>query len=187
MCDFEQENVSYSSGDEGSQIKEVYAYYGLAMYHAQVLEHGMVNSIVILDFLQTLSGFKSKDAWDRAFDDFLRNNFKKTFGQLLPYVMGHQLPAPLASDLECAKRARNYLAHGFFRENALNFITEGGRRRMIMECENNVALFEAVDGALELHVKSKRDRFGVSDQMIETWTAKLEAQARAQEPDLGAG
>ncbi len=32
---------------KSASIREVYAYYGLAMYHGQVLDHGVVNALVM--------------------------------------------------------------------------------------------------------------------------------------------
>ena len=37
------------SEEENTHIKEVYAQFGLAVYYAQVLEHGMVNALVFLN------------------------------------------------------------------------------------------------------------------------------------------
>jgi len=37
--------------EDGEHIKEVYAHFGLAIYLAQVLEHGIVNALVCADFV----------------------------------------------------------------------------------------------------------------------------------------
>jgi len=40
-----------SEYDEDEHVKEVYARFGLAVYYAQVLEHGLVNALVVLDLI----------------------------------------------------------------------------------------------------------------------------------------
>lgn len=37
--------------DEDDHVKEVYARFGLAVYHAQELEHGLVNAPVVLGLI----------------------------------------------------------------------------------------------------------------------------------------
>ena len=36
---------------ESEHIKEVYARFGLALYYAQVLEHAIVNALVVVDLI----------------------------------------------------------------------------------------------------------------------------------------
>lgn len=43
--------IIVQSHDEDEHVKEVYARFGLAVYFAQVLEHGLVNALVILFLL----------------------------------------------------------------------------------------------------------------------------------------
>jgi hypothetical protein len=47
--------ATWPAEDEASvQTREVYARYGLAMYKAQVLEHGMVNAVIISRMMPTI-------------------------------------------------------------------------------------------------------------------------------------
>lgn len=55
--------------DDGEHIKEVYAYFGLAIYLAQVLEHGIVNALVCADLVPRRAGqVTSNEQWASEFD-----------------------------------------------------------------------------------------------------------------------
>src|SRR5207244_450052 len=58
---------------ESEQIREVYAMYGLAMYHVQCLERALAMVIATLNP-------ERLTAWD--YDARLAENFESTFGQL---------------------------------------------------------------------------------------------------------
>ncbi|WP_145206666.1 hypothetical protein [Sphingobium sp. B2] len=54
--------------EESVQIREVYSRYGLAMYQAQVLEHGTVNALIVARMLPTMLEHPDRSAWEDAFD-----------------------------------------------------------------------------------------------------------------------
>ena len=61
--------------NEDEHIREVYAHFGLAVYQAQVLEHGLVNAMVILKFPE-------RNRITRAdIDDFMDHEFQKDSGK----------------------------------------------------------------------------------------------------------
>ena len=53
-----------SDDREDEHVKEVYARFGLAVYYAQVLEHALVNAVVVLDLIPSRRHIaRSKEAW----------------------------------------------------------------------------------------------------------------------------
>ncbi len=53
-----------SDHDQGEHVKEVYARFGLAVYCIQVLEHALVNALVILDLIPSRRHLaRSGDEW----------------------------------------------------------------------------------------------------------------------------
>ena len=58
-------------------VREVYAYFGLAVYCGQVLEHGIVNAMVILR-LPNRERFTKGDI-----DAFMDQQFENTLGKLI--------------------------------------------------------------------------------------------------------
>jgi len=63
--------------DKNEEVKEVYARFGLAVYCAQVLEHGLVNALVILDLIPSRHHLaRSRDEWSAEVDAFMARNFE---------------------------------------------------------------------------------------------------------------
>ena len=86
--------------------KELYAFFGMTFYYAQVLEQGIANLAVAL---------QAKDIGGLTVGDVLEQ-FKglegRTFGNVLNATRKlTSIPASMDSDLEQARKYRNYLAH----------------------------------------------------------------------------
>lgn len=107
---------------DDEQTRDVYAHYGLAMYLAQIFEHGIVNALVILRLPE-------KEKYTRQdIDEFMEGRFQKTLGALLKHLKSEiVLPPDLESVLTEALNRRNYLAHHYFRERAEKFVTRNGQ------------------------------------------------------------
>ena len=57
--------------DENEHHREVYAYFGLAVYQAQVLESGLINALVALDFIpNNARHITTKTDWSDKYDAF---------------------------------------------------------------------------------------------------------------------
>lgn len=153
----------------GEQVKEVYARFGLAFYHAQVLEHGIVNALVVLDLIPSrLHLAHSRTEWEVAVDEFTERHFEQTMGRLLRNLRSVTVaPSDLEGLLRDALKKRNWLAHDFFRERASEFLTPNGREQMLTEVDECRSLFEAADAALEDIVAPLRRTAGITDEMIE--------------------
>jgi len=66
--------------DDNYRTREVYANFGLAVYHAQTLEHGVVN-------LLTLAKLAPDPAATRkAYDITMDHNFGQVFGRLVEVI-----------------------------------------------------------------------------------------------------
>lgn len=114
------------------QTRDLYAHYGLAIYLAQILEHGIVNALVILRLPE-------KNKYNRQeIDEFMAGRFEKTFGALIKHLRSE---AALSQNLELhlfqALNRRNCLAHNYFREKAEQFVTGSGRDEMLHELQND--------------------------------------------------
>ena len=118
--------------DKDEHVKEVYAHFGLSMYLAQVLEHGIVNTFIFLELIP-----KTKGKWDvNRFDCYLNGEFGKTLGQLISKLRSLvTINADLEALLVSALEKRNWLAHHYFRERAAQFMSASGRDLMIQELQ----------------------------------------------------
>ena len=168
--------------DAEETTKEVYARFGLAMYYAQVLEHGLVNALVCLQQLPNKRAVaRDREQWNTAVDEFLDHHFQTTLGRMIKsFREGSEVPPDLEGLLGRALEKRNWLTHHYFRERADEFVTHDGRLRMISELEIVRKLLDDADRALDLFIKPVRERSGITDEWIER-------ELRLLEPGTGNG
>lgn len=154
--------------DESDHIKEVYARYGLALYHAQVLEHGIVNSLTILSLLPSRRHFaESQDEWGLLVDEFMDRNFEKSMGQMITALRAvTTVPDDLEGLFRQALKKRNWLVHDFFRERVKDFLDSAGRDKMLAEVDGCRAGFEEADQRLAKIVDPLRNTAGITDKML---------------------
>lgn len=126
------------------ETREVYARYGLAMYFAQVVEHAIVNLMIALRLPErgTLT--------NRDIDHFMDAAFAMTFGRLSKELRRLGQPTHfLQQDLDQARDMRNWLAHRYFRDRAVQFMSPAGRAVMLQELNDATNLFLQVNERLE--------------------------------------
>ena len=171
--------------NESALIREVYARYGLAMYMAQVLEHGMVNALLILTLLPKFSEQQKRDAWEKVVDAFSDVEFSKTFGNLLQTLnKTGKIGTEFFEALNKAKDTRNELAHRFFRDNDLAFMSRGGQEEMITRCESAISEFKLIDQQLELLCAPFRIQYGITDELLKQQYDEMLAGASSQKPPV---
>lgn len=167
--------------EDSMQIREVYSRYGLAMSQAQVLEHGMVNAVIIGRILPTMRQHPDRSSWENAFDQAYDSEFAKTFGNMLRALEPLALPADLMVRLHDAKVERDRLAHRFFREHDENFLCRSGRTRMIAECEDIIERFTTIDADLEAFMRPQSERYGITSEWVESHLSAAIAASEAKD------
>ncbi len=149
-------------------VRDTYAHFGLAIFKAQVLEHGIVNAMVVTRMPD--HGRINR----RDIDAFLDKQFENTLGQLLRELKKYAaVPDDVSQLLAGALSTRNWLAHDYFRERAEDFVTDAGCHRMIAELEGAQQVFDQADQRLSWLVKPIRERFGVTDAAIANEVRRL--------------
>jgi len=141
-------------------VKEVYAFFGLAAYCAQVLEKGLVNMAVAL----RVKGLRlTVSEYDALFEE----HSKKTLGQLLKRARN---TIPISNDLDAlledALEKRNWLIHQFFADRAVQFTEEYGRGDMIRELQQLIVLFQKADSAIQLIYHPILEQMGVTSERV---------------------
>ncbi|MGY6564954.1 MAG: hypothetical protein ACXIU5_09485 [Halomonadaceae bacterium] len=110
--------------------KEVFAFFGLAAYYAQVLEEAALNLAVVLRLPEV--NLISQE----LFLDLYCSLGRRTFGQLFKVAKSNlNLSDEDAEFLGATLELRNMLIHRFFRERAEDFISEVGRQEMKKELQ----------------------------------------------------
>jgi hypothetical protein len=133
---------------ESHQIREVFAYYGRAMYCGQVLEKAigiMLSSVYAPTSPEQMSKYR--------YHDLMQENLKKTLGHLLSTFRERAKPEDISAieaKLDIALERRNWLAHDYWWDRAVELNTSDGRERMLTELEECTSLFEEVTESLEL-------------------------------------
>ncbi|MBY4945231.1 hypothetical protein K6V92_01135 [Cupriavidus respiraculi] len=149
--------------DTGEGFKEVCAHYGAAMYFAQVLEHGIANSLLFIDLIPRTRGKWSPD----EYDDFFAQHFDKTLGNLIRALKGVcSLPAELEACLREANSRRSFLAHNFFRER-IDAIQLGKFKEIVESLESDRGYFEKANQALEQFIEPLMKRYGFTAERLQ--------------------
>lgn len=147
---------------DDEHVREVYAYFGLAVYYAQVLEHGIVNAMVVLR-LPHRDRFTKGDI-----DAFMDQQFENTLGKLIKNLQAETtLPPDLEELLRQALKTRNWLCHDYFRERAFEFGTEAGREKMLAALLDAKELLTRADKRLDSVVKPLADRCGITEVLFQ--------------------
>ena len=160
------------------QVKEVYANFGLAIYQAQCLEHGLVNALVFLDLIPNRRKLaRSIAEWADSVDSFMDSKFEFTLGKMIRALKQvTAVPADLEGLLSVALSKRNWLAHSYFRDRAETFLTRSGRASMLVELEEVQAIFNHADTALDAAIKPVRLKVGLTDEALAQTYAKLRVE-----------
>jgi hypothetical protein len=165
--------------DTSEHCKEVYAYFGLAMYRAQCLEQSIVQLLIFFDFFkENVPKFESREKWEADFDRFDDALSKKTMGRLGAIKEIGVLDSDIENALSLALQKRNWLAHAYFVDRALDFINEAGRNKMISELENAINLFNSVEDTLNPISRSAAIKYGLTDEVLEKLNNKMYEAAK---------
>jgi len=150
------------------EIREIYALAGLAIYMAQVLEHGVCNCLLLLNVIHVMQAkrrFLNYAHYENYVDTLEEQHFKRTFGSLIKAIKssGIAVPQRLDDKLVESLTARNRLVHRFFRDHATDFVRSEGRAAMAHELKQMRVLFEETDQQLDTIAKSLLTVLGVNE------------------------
>lgn len=159
--------------------KETYAFFGLAAYWAQVLEHSALNLAIVLKL--PVADQMSQE----IFNDLYGCLTKQTFGQLLKASKNTlQLSESDEEYLIEALELRNILTHHYFREHAENLVSEVGRREIKRELQLIISKFKRTDAMLENLYVPLWEKYGVTEEFISEYLEQL--RVKTEERDRNA-
>jgi hypothetical protein len=156
---------------EADQIREVYAWYGVAMYYSQVVEQ-------TLQFLLA-TVFGPGDDWLRrhGLDVLLDRYSRRTFGQLAKQLKAKSLPDDLILAIGTSVEKRNWLAHNYFYDRSVEMLSFQGRSKMISELAEIRAQLRNLDERL-MHVGAEwRHDHGVTEGAVKRELDRLKRMA----------
>ena len=146
---------------ETADEKEVYAFYGLASYGAQVVERGIVQLALLLR-LQSVPE-ANQAVYDREYEALAR----LTFGQILKgLTTDPSLGDDLRSLLQRVLQIRNHLTHNFFWDHAEEWYTQEGRLLMIEKLREAIRLFSDLNETVGHVVDEMGEKLGIGRDTI---------------------
>jgi hypothetical protein len=124
--------------------RQVYAYFGLAMYWAQAIEYGITNVAVATGMRDGAITLQGEVEIDYA------GMFSKTMGQARNELL-RRCPdlVEFEDKLRRAVKLRNFLAHSYFRHRTSAFMTAEGQEAMIRELQGAAGFLETVNADFE--------------------------------------
>jgi hypothetical protein len=154
--------------DQQELIKEVYARYGLAYYHSEVLHRGLCIICALATF-QTPEYITAPRVKEK-----LAFAYSLTLGQVLDKTKTEELfPSNLQLRLDLAKERRNYLAHRFWFERIPLMFSEQGLIELCQELLELSDLFSELDQKITEYFEPKRKALGITDELIQEPSNKI--------------
>jgi hypothetical protein len=159
---------------ESNHIREVYAHYGLAMYWAQCLEQSIFQHLLFFDhFPKAIQTCTTAEHWVAAIDRYEARELKQTMGRLIYRLReAGQTTSSIEQLLDRALKNRNWLAHAYFSDRAVDFMSPGGRERMLEELGALKDHFVSTASEIDEITMPVAQRYGLTAEKL----AGIEAQ-----------
>lgn len=126
--------------DKENEIKECFAYFGRAMYMAQTVEKGILNSLL----------FSYTNITKTRYDELLAEKSLLTFGQLKQEVIAKNIfDSDFIEKLEEFHSKRDWLAHNYWWDRSVEFNREDLRHKLFKELDEFNEEFEALYDLIE--------------------------------------
>lgn len=177
--------------DDSWERREVFAYFGSAMYMASVLEVGLSHVLMHGQYMKQVrdnyiakrgKGFDRKK-YEADFDAFMDNQFAQTMGNLIKRVHAFAgFDDQLKARIVAAKERRDFLTHHYWRETSIKFHSSAGRAEMIEELNVDTVMFRELDRDIEAATKHIRETIGMDDKVIEAYVNRQMERIKAGLP-----
>lgn len=169
---------------ESAQVRDVYAHYGLAMYWAQCLEQSIFQHLLFFDYFpKAIASYTTPQDWAEEFDRYEARELSQTMGRLIRRLREAGQPtAPVEQLLNEALKRRNWLAHGYFSDRAIQFTVTDGRQTMIAELEAAQESFRESVRQLDIVTLPLMRKYGLTDEKLEHIQAEMLKEYAKQQP-----
>lgn len=155
-------------------VREMYARFGLAYYHSEVLHRGLCIILAMSDLLQ-----RDMITCPRV-EEHLANAFPLTLGHVITDLAG-RIPAEYSTRLEEALEKRNFLAHHFRFDRAHLMFQADAIQRLIEELDGCSAVFSRLDEETTAWSHKRQNELGITDDILQP-PLRSSIQARSWNP-----
>ncbi len=168
---------------ESYQIREVFAYFGRATFTAQCLEQAIIQNLVFFDhFPKAIGTIKDKETWTARFDSFEAAELRRTLGMLIKRLRAEgQVTTSIEEHLDEVLEKRNWLAHRYFNERAVEFSQTDGRAKMLEELQDVYDLFRKVEVMINEITRPVSLKYGMTDEILDQITSDMIKQYKEAE------
>lgn len=154
--------------------REMYARFGLAYYHSEVLHRGLC---IIL----SMSDLPRKDLITRPrVEERLSHAFSLTLGDVVNELVG-KIPDEYSTRLEKARDTRNFLAHNFWFDRAHLMFQADHIRQLIGELDAYTEFFNRLDQEISQWFRGKRQELGLTDEVLQDCMSRI-LSGQVEEP-----
>lgn len=154
---------------DSEHSKELFSYYGLAVYYSQALEQQLVNLLVLMKLSQ------GKISPEEELTNLYYKKLSSSLGQLVHEIQHNfDFTEEESELLNNIWKKRNYIVHDYFKERILETFTPEGRSQMIEE------LIEFKDQAQRLEHKL----LSYTQMLLHELELEDEAEEEEQEEEL---
>ena len=147
-------------------VREMYARFGLAYYHSEVLHRGLC---IIL----AMSYLPRRDLITRPrIEEHLAHAFSLTLGDVLT-ALANKLPVAFSDRLDEVREKRNFLAHHFWFDRAHLMFRVDQIQELIAELDGYTQLFRQMDEDTSAWFDDRRQEFGLTEDVLQESMARV--------------
>ncbi len=147
-------------------VREMYARFGLAYYHSEVLHRGLC---IIL----ALSEITRRDLMTRPrIEEHLAHAFSLTLGDVIAELDG-KMPVEFSARLKNVLEKRNFLAHHFWFDRAHLMFHSDRVEGLIEELEGYTRLFTKMDEDTSAWFEDRRIEIGLTESILQQSMARV--------------
>ena len=113
---------------DSDHSRDVFTYFGLAVYSSQSLEQQLVNLLMLMKLSE------GKIPTEEDFTELYQRKLSNSLGQLVQEIQHHfPFSEEETNQLTRIWKQRNYIVHDYFKERIQDTFSPGGGSRMIRE------------------------------------------------------
>lgn len=155
-------------------VREMYARFGLAYYHSEVLHRGLC---IIL----AMSDLPRRDLITRPrVEEHLAHAFSLTLGDVITELDGN-IPAKYSTRLADVREKRNFLAHHFWFDRAHLMFRADHIRGLIDELDGYTEIFSRLDEETSAWFHARQTELGLTDDILQDCLAHI-LSGESEEP-----
>ncbi|MBY0206624.1 MULTISPECIES: hypothetical protein [Paenibacillus] len=151
---------------DSEHSKELFAYYGLAVYYGQALEQQLVNLILLTKMSQ------GKVVTEEELEELYERKMSSSLGQLIHEARHHfTFSEEEISSLNELWQQRNRIVHHYFKERIHETFSPEGRTRMIKELQDFKERAQELELVLQQYIGAWMAALGLKDESAAAWVA----------------